>query len=206
MAFLESQLDPLITKGAKSTIEWSRTKVYTHGGLLRQNFNWSTAKHFLDLSYRARPAAQYEALRDFFMVVMAGAYEGFRAKDWSNYELTQDNSELVLVTGSDYQIHRKHSAGGQEYLHPIKKPTGTVTIIRNRSSVITVASATVDNETGIATIGGHVGGDTYTAECEYDTPVTFEGDEWVTNLEVSTADLWLSPEPIRLEEITRSLA
>jgi uncharacterized protein (TIGR02217 family) len=206
MAFLEEQLDPLITKGAKSTIEWKRTKVYAHSGRLRQNFDWSTAKHVLDLSYRARPAAQYEALRDFFMVVMSGAYEGFRAKDWSNYELTQDNSSLVLVSGATYQIHRRHAVGVIEYLHPIKKPTGTITVIRNRASVISVASASVDETTGIATIGGHIEGDTYTAEGEYDTPVTFADDEWVTNLEVSTADLWLSPEPIRLEEITRSLA
>jgi uncharacterized protein (TIGR02217 family) len=203
MSFLEEpRLDPMITKGAKSTIKWSRTKVYTHGGRLKQNFDWTTAKHILDLSYRPRPAAQYEALRDFFYIVMAGAHEGFRAKDWSNYLLTQDNSSLSLVSGSDFQINRLHTVGVNTYLHPIKKPVeDSITVIRNRASVITVASATVDYETGIVTVSGHVEGDTYTAEGEYDTPVTFVDDEWVTNLEVSTENLWLSPEPIQLEEI-----
>jgi uncharacterized protein (TIGR02217 family) len=202
MSFLEVQLDPLITKGATSTVKWSRTKVYTHGGRLKQNFDWTTAKHILDLSYTARPAAQYEALRDFFYIVMAGAHEGFRAKDWSNYLLTQDNSSLSLVSGSDFQINRLHTVGVNTYLHPIKKPVeDSITVIRNRASVITVASATVDYETGIVTVSGHVEGDTYTAEGEYDTPVTFVDDEWVTNLEVSTENLWLSPEPIQLEEI-----
>jgi uncharacterized protein (TIGR02217 family) len=202
MAFLETTpLDYNITKGARSTVQFQRTKTYTKGGKLKQHFDWSTAKHVLDLSYRLRPKADYDTLRDFFYVVMAGAYEGFRARDWSNYELTQDNSSLSLISGSDYQINRLHTVGAVEYLHPITKPISAVTIIRNRSGAITTASATIDYTTGIATISGHVGGDTYSAEGEFDLPVTFASDDWVSNLEVSTEDLWLNPEPIKLEEV-----
>jgi uncharacterized protein (TIGR02217 family) len=202
MAFLETPaLDYNITKGARSTVQFQRTKTYTKGGKLKQHFDWSTAKHALDLSYRLRPKADYDELRDFFYVVMAGAYEGFRARDWSNYQLTQENSSLSLISGSDYQINRLHSVGAVQYLHPIKKPIESVDIIRNRSGVITVASATVDYETGIATISGHVGGDTYSAEGEFDLPVTFVSDDWVSNLEVSTDNLWMNPEAIKLEEV-----
>jgi hypothetical protein len=184
MAFLETPaLDYNITKGARSTVQFQRTKTYTKGGRLKQHFDWDTAKHVLDLSYRLRPKAEYDELRDFFYVVMAGAYEGFRARDWSNYQLTQENSSLTLVTGSDYQINRLH------------------TIIRNRASVISVAGATIDYETGIATISGHSSGDTYTAEGEFDLPMTFVSDDWVSNLEVSTDNLWMNPEPIKLEEV-----
>jgi uncharacterized protein (TIGR02217 family) len=203
MAFLEtSALDYNITKGARSTVQFQRTKTYTKGGKLKQHFDWSTAKHVLDLSYRLRPKADYDTLRNFFYIVMAGAYEGFRARDWSNYELTQDNSSLTLISGSDFQINRLHEVGEVQYLHPIYKPVDdSVTVIRNRASVITVAGASVDYETGIATISGHVEGDTYTAEGEFDLPVTFVADEWVSNLEVSTDNLWMNAEPITLEEV-----
>jgi hypothetical protein len=193
MAFLETPaLDYNITKGARSTVQFQRTKTYTKGGRLKQHFDWDTAKHVLDLSYRLRPKAEYDELRDFFYIVMSGAYEGFRA---------QDNSSLSLISGSDYQINRLHSVGAVQYLHPIKKPIESVDIIRNRSGVITVASATIDYETGIATISGHVGGDTYSAEGEFDLPVTFVSDDWVSNLEVSTDNLWMNPEAIKLEEV-----
>jgi uncharacterized protein (TIGR02217 family) len=207
MAFLETpRLDPLITHGARSEVEFSRTKTYAFGGRLKQNFNWAKARHTLTLSYRPRPLEHYDELRDFFYNIMGGAYEGFRAKDWSNYLLTQDNSSLTLVTGSTFQINRLHTAGAVTYLHPIKKPVDGIVIKRNRSSAITTAGATVDNETGIATISGHLDGDTYTAEGEFDLPVTFESDRWVTSLQGTSDNLWLSPEPIKLEEITRSLA
>jgi uncharacterized protein (TIGR02217 family) len=203
MAFLETPpLDYNITKGARSTVQFQRTKTYTKGGKLKQHFDWSTAKHILDLSYRLRPKSDYDELRDFFYVVMAGAHEGFRARDWSNYLLTQQNSTLTIITGSDYQINRLHGVGASQYLHPIYKPVDeSITVIRNRSSTISVASATVDYETGIATISGHVSGDTYTCEGEFDLPVTFVSDDWVSNLEVSTDNLWMNPEPIKLEEI-----
>jgi uncharacterized protein (TIGR02217 family) len=203
MAFLETPaLDYNITKGARSTVQFQRTKTYTKGGRLKQHFDWDTAKHVLDLSYRLRPKAEYDELRDFFYVVMAGAYEGFRARDWSNYQLTQENSSLTLVTGSDYQINRLHTVGAVSYLHPIYKPVDeSITIIRNRASVISVAGATIDYETGIATISGHSSGDTYTAEGEFDLPMTFVSDDWVSNLEVSTDNLWMNPEPIKLEEV-----
>ncbi len=200
MSFLEFQLDPNITKGARSTIQWKRDKAYTGAGFLSQDFKWANAKHLMDVGYRSRQRSEYDPLLDLFYVLFHNGHGGFRAKNWSDFELTQANSILVFVSGSDWQICRKHLAGGAQYLRPVKKPVidGTMTIWRNGSEE---ASATVDETTGIATISGHTPGDTYTAVGEFDYPVTFESDEWVTNLEGTAADLWLSPEPIVLEEI-----
>jgi hypothetical protein len=47
-----------------------------------------------------------------------------------------------------------------------------------------VASATVDTTTGLATIAGHVNGDTYTWVGEFDVPVAFADD----NMEAEIID------------------
>lgn len=199
MAFLETpRLDPAITDGARSTTQWSRDKSYSIGGKLRQKFNYANAKHVLDIAYRARPVAHFNELLDFFNVCMANGLEGFRAKDWSDYELTQTNSRLTLIDGTDFQIQRVHAVGGYEWLRNITKPIDEVVIYRNG---IVAADAVVDYTTGIVALSSHIGGDEYTAEGEFDIPVTFVSDEWIANFRGTATDLWLSPDPVLLEEI-----
>jgi uncharacterized protein (TIGR02217 family) len=202
MAFLEQRLDSKITHGAKSTVRWSRQKAYTGSGKLAQQFNWADAKHEMDVSHGVRSRTDYQTVLDFFYVVMAGAYEGFRVKDWRDFQATQTNSTLTFITGSTWQLQRKHTAGAVSYLRNIKKPvTGTVIVYRTRTAVVTTASATIDYTTGIATIAGHTSGDTYTWEGDFDIPMTFVNDEWTADLEVSTANLHMISQPILLEEI-----
>ena len=201
-SFLNAQLDPLITKGARCTILWSRTKIYTESGKLTQRFNWSKSKHEMNLSYRARPKSDYQLLLDFFYVVFGGAYIGFRVKDWTDFQLTRANSTLTFITGTTWQLQRKHTVASLTILRDIKKPvSASVLIYRTRSAVETLATASIDYTTGIVTVTGHVAGDTYAATGEFDVPMTFANDSWVTSLEVSTDNLWLAPEPILLEEV-----
>jgi uncharacterized protein (TIGR02217 family) len=202
MAFLEEQLDPMITLGALTRKRWNRTLTDTIGGAFKQKFNWSTRLKWMSLEYRPRPLSEYETLADLFDVVLGNQYVGFRAKDWGDYQLTQTNSALSLILGSDWQINRIHKTATAQYLHPIKKPiSGTIVIFRTRSSAVSVASASIDYTTGIATISGHVSGDTYTATGEFDIPLTFDSDEWTTNLKVSTRNLWLNPDTVVLREL-----
>lgn len=202
MAFLEEQLDPRITLGALTRKRWNRTLTDTIGGAFKQKFNWSNRLKWMSLEYRPRPLSEYETLSDLFDVVLGNQYVGFRAKDWGDFTLTQTNSALDFISDNDWQINRLHKTATAQYLHPIKKPVdASVTVYRTRSSVVSIASATVDYTTGIATISGHVSGDTYTAEGEFDIPVTFDSDEWVTNLKVSTANLWLNPDTVVLREL-----
>ncbi len=200
--FLEERLDPMVTQGCRSTVQFNRTKVYVKGGRLTQRFNWTNPKHQMDLAYRARPKLDYDKLLDFFYVVLANGYIGFRVKDWSNYQLTQENSSLSYITGSAWQIQRAHTVGGARYLRNVTKPVvDTINVFRTRGVSTTIVAAGIDHTTGIATISGDVAGDTYTAEGEFDIPMTFVDDAWVSNLEATAADLWLSPQPIMLEEI-----
>lgn len=203
MAFLESpRLDSKITRGARSIVKWKRDKAYTASGKLSQDFRWANAKHQIDLSHGLRSNADYQTVLDFFYVVMANAHEGFRVKDWRDFIATQANSSMTLITGSTYQLQRRHAAGASVYLRAIKKPVvGTVTVYRTRAAVVTTATASIDHTTGIATISGHVGGDTYTWAGEFDIPMTFVSDEWVSELEVNLDNLHIISPEIMLEEL-----
>jgi len=202
MTFLESRIDTKITAGAKSIVRWNRDKAYTKSGHLSQQFNWSNAKHELDLSHGIRTREDFQTVLDFFYVVMAGGYTGFRVKDWRDYTASQTNSNLTFITGSTWQLQRKHTAGSGTYLRNITKPVASTAVVkRTKSGVVTTASASVDYTTGIATISGHTTGDTYTWEGEFDVPMTFVDDVWTSELEAGTVALWVSSQPIMLEEI-----
>lgn len=177
MAFLEQRLPDSVSRGSKGGPRGRRTKVYVQNGRLRQNFEWSRSLQQYDVSYGVRTLDQLEVVRSFFYVVMFGPFEGFRYKDWNDYQLTQAKSRLDFISGSDWQIKRVYTAGASTHARTISKPVaGTITVYRTRSGVVTVASASVDATTGIATISGHAGGDTYACEGEFDVPVTFMDD------------------------------
>jgi uncharacterized protein (TIGR02217 family) len=202
MTFLEARLSPKITAGSEGgPTQPQRSKIYT-GRRLKQNFTALMPIHRYEVSHGVRTHADYQTVLDLFYVVMFTPYEGFRFKDWGDYQLTQANSRLTLISGSNYQINRVHTFGAVEFLRPIYKPVdGTIVVKRDRSGTISTATATVTASTGVAAISGHVSGDTYTCEGEFDVPVTFTSDEWLASWEVHTHNLHHISGTIPLEEI-----
>lgn len=202
MAFLEQRLSTRIEQGASGgpTVP-GRTKSYTPSGKLRQNFVASAAIHKFDVSHGLRREADFQAVLDLWYVVMLTPFEGFRFRDWRDYRATAANSRCTLITGSTYQLQRVHVFGGVEVLRPIYKPVAGVVITRNRSGSFSTATHTLNTTTGVATISGHVGGDTYTWTGEFDLPVTFSDDQWVSTLEGAAPNLLVVNQAIPIEEI-----
>lgn len=203
LPFLEASIDGDVSRGMQSTPTVpGRVKRYTPAGRLTQNYTAALPITRYELSHGVRLGAQYRELHDLFYVVHFTPFAGFRLRDWADYELTEANSRLVFVSGSDWQIHRVHAFGGFEFLRPIYKPAAGVAIWRTRSAIVSAATATVDTTTGLATISGHVEGDTYTAEGEFDMPVTFTDDEWGAEIVTSRVnDEVVIAGQIKLEEI-----
>lgn len=202
MAFLEERISDAVMRGSRGGPRGSRLKTYAANGRLVQAFQRSAPLHGYDLSYGIRTLEDFEEIRAFFYVVMFTPYEGFRARDWNDYLLDQTNSSLTFISGSTWQICRKYTVGAVSYLRTLTKIAGSPVIKRDRGGTITTATASVDLNTGIATITGHVGGDTYTCEGEFDVPVTFEDDaldqvEWDGTVEYPLQGL----PSIKLEEL-----
>lgn len=205
--FLEQRMDTKITHGAVGgpTVT-GRRKTYLPNGDLSQNFLATQAIHKYDVSHGLRSRADFQSVLDLFYVVMFTPYSGFRYKDWRDFLLTQENSKLSSIGGDPtlFQLQRRHLFGGIEHLRNIKKPiASTIVVYRTRTGAVTMVSAAVDYTTGIATISGHVSGDTYSCTGEFDVPVTFTDDDWTGSLEVSTQNLHVMSSSIKLEELLR---
>lgn len=203
MAFLEQRINDAVSRGSKGGPRGRRSKVYVSNGRLRQVFEWSRALQQYDISYGIRTLDDLEAVRSLFYVVMFTPFEGFRFKDWNDYRLTQSTSRLDFVSGTEWQIKRLYTVGASSHARTITKPvTGSVTVYRTRSGVVSTATASVDSTTGLATIAGHSSGDTYTCAGEFDVPVTF-ADDALDQIELDgNLDLVLQGLPsVMLEEV-----
>jgi uncharacterized protein (TIGR02217 family) len=135
------------------------------------------------VSHAVKTNDDFEAIRAFFYVV-SGAYDGFRFKDWSDYEATRDNSALAFVAGNEWQMQRVYTVGSRTFARTITKPCASPApvIWRRRSgswSVITPAGSPspIEYTTGRVSITGHLAGDVYAWVGQFDVPVAFESDE-----------------------------
>lgn len=203
MTFLDARMDVNIARGAVGGPSVpGRTKTYLPNGQMKQNFSATMALHKYDISYAMRTAADYQIVLDMWYVVMLTPYEGFRFKDWRDYQATQLNSKLTLIVGATWQLQRRHLFGGIEFLRDIAKPVAsTVVVYRTRAMAVSTAVASIDYTTGIATITGDAAGDTYTWAGEFDVPVTFTDDQWHGTLEVNPTTPYVQPDSVKLEEI-----
>lgn len=185
MAFLESRISTAVRRGSSGGPVGKRDKVYDGAGRLRaQRFLRSMPLQRFRFDFGNKLMVDAEAIRAFLYVVFFSSppYEGFRARDWNDYELTHANSSLTLISGSIYQINRAYVAGPATFLRPIYKLEAGTVVYRNRGGAITTATATVNANTGQATISGHVGGDVYTCSAYFDVPVTFVDDDAMADI------------------------
>lgn len=196
MAFYEFRISDEVSRGSKGGPVWSTAKVITGSGRRSVNRNWSTPLWRFDVSYGIRTQADFEEVRDLFMNVF-GAFDGFRYKDWHDYEANEDNTSVALVSGGTYQLYRRYTAGSRHFDRKITKPvTGTVTILDADGDPLT---STVDYTAGTFTVSG---GTPVTWEGEFDVPVAFMDDALDTVELDGNRDAFLAGLPsIKLEEI-----
>lgn len=207
MAFLEERLPITIVAGSRGGPVAKRQKVYVQSGRLKQNFEWSRPVQRYDLSFGIKTLAHFEAVRAMWYVVMfGGPYEGFRMRDWSDYQVTTANGGLAAIgSPTEWQFQRIYTVGSASFRRAIYKLDGTPTVYRTRSGVTTTISPTVNLNTGIAAIAGHLTGDVYTWSGQFDVPVTFS-DDALDQIEITgnATDLLQALPSIKVEELILS--
>jgi uncharacterized protein (TIGR02217 family) len=123
-----------------------------------------------EVSHAARLPEKYRRLQAFFRVA-AGRANGFRFKDWTDFEAAQTEGVFVLLTGSTggstWQMYKRYTFGAYTYDRKIQKPiNGTVTVTGG-------SGHSIDYATGILTEG--LGEPTSWAG-EFDVPARFDTD------------------------------
>lgn len=175
MAFFEDRFPPCVSANMVGGPRFLTDKSYMVGGQRITNRLAQYPLQEFSLAHPIKPEEEFEDLRAFFYVV-GGDADGFRFKDWSDFEATQQNTSTTLVTGSTYQLNRKYVFGSRTFTRPIQKPVAGLQVFRTRSAVVTniTGSTTINLLTGRIIVTGHASGDVYTWSGEFDVPVAFK--------------------------------
>jgi uncharacterized protein (TIGR02217 family) len=176
---LPVRINTNVQRGTAGGPTAARRMIYNgRGELSRQQHLRPYPVHRYTFDFGKKLLAEAHEVRDVFYVVLfgdGGPYDGFLARDWNDFVLTQDNSIVVQNEAGDWQLCRLHRVGAYSYARPVYRPAfdGTTTIF-TEGGIDT--GATVDVDTGIVT-GSLTEGAVYTAEGEFDIALTFENDD-----------------------------
>ena len=175
MTFTETRLDLGYDFGTVGGPEFSTTIIVLGSGHEQRNSNWSEARSKWQIGDRIYTRNELNYLLNFFRAVR-GAAIGFRFKDWSDY---QGTNELIGVGNgalTQFQMKKTYVINDQSSIRNIKKPvTGKTTISVAGTPVISGWS--VDTTTGIITFTSPPTGN-ITASFEFDVPARFEQDKF----------------------------
>lgn len=173
MAFNELRLFDCVSFGFVSGPEWRTLVVTRDNGSESRNREWSRARMSYSVPFNNIRVDDYQTILAAFYVC-GGRADGFRFKDWDDYQAT---AEVIGVTPSGstpVQLVKTYLFGAQSYTRLIKKPVaGTVTVYQNGAA----KAGTLDTTTGLFTpTTPWTGGAALTWTGEFDVPVRFDID------------------------------
>lgn len=190
MGFVEDRFPPDISYGSSGGPEYATDIVISGSGHEQRNIHWSQARARYNVAHGVKTKAQLNALIAFFRARKGRAY-GFRFKDWTDYQAT----EQALGTGdgstTQFQLVKHYLSGGVDEVRTITKPVnGTANIYKD--SVLQTTGVSVAHSTGMVTFtAAPANGVSITADFEFDVPVRFDTDRLSAALESYGVHSWL---------------
>ncbi len=155
--------------GFSSQPDYLTKKVQREGGFERRDRKWSHPLHrYMGAPMGPRPQADIETILNFWHA-MGGEFEFFRFRDLVDYKscsldrdpLPTDQPIVLGESGSPapYQLVKRYAVGAFVQERPITRPDGATIRIANELGVEQLASNwTIDEDTGILTVGGGFAG------------------------------------------------
>lgn len=193
MSFHEVQFPSDISKGSGGGPE-RRTDITTlRSGFEERNSIWKHSRRKYDASLGLRSIDELHEVLEFFEA-RSGRLYGFRWKDWADYRsgppkrAIASTDQLVGVgdgSETDFQLVKRYSSGGIEYVRDIKKPSRPATDPDAPAPLVEVNSIaqtegvdyTIDYNTGIITFtSAPTSGHNIRAGFWFDVPVRFDTD------------------------------
>lgn len=177
--FIEERLLDCVSYGTTSGPTFLTRRVPLRSGIVRRNPLRSRPLHRFIIVYRNLLPEHHEEVLNAFNACFGGAFS-FRAKDWKDYT-AEDQLMSALGTGAEQtlQLRKLYTFGTQTVARPIRKPVvDTVEMTANGAPL----AATIDYTTGMATYTA-ANGATVRWSGEFDVPVMFEDDEWLSSID-----------------------
>lgn len=152
--FHEVRFPTDIAYGATGGPEYATDVVVVNSGAEQRNVRWAEARGKWDVASGVKNRTQMEALIAFFRARKGRAY-GFRFKDWSDYQAS--NQPIGSGDGATtvFQLVKVYESGGVTETRTIKKPVaGTVTVAV--AGLSQTSRWAVDTATGLVTFSANV--------------------------------------------------
>lgn len=164
-----------ISYGAEISPSFNTEKIRTINGVVKRNRLWSTPLYRFECAHKVKTQEQLEKLIEFFYDVGGGAYS-FRFKNWADYSISKQNSELQRTTLSTLKVYKKYSTFSRRIT---KIVDGTFKLYAD--DILVNGGYSVDIDTGIITLANpedYIQTVIFTCETEYDFWVMFERDDF----------------------------
>ena len=189
MAFIEVRFPTDIAYGSAGGPEYSTDIVITHGGYEQRNINWSQARARYNVAHGVKTQSQLDALIAFFRA-RKGRADGFRFKDWTDYQVTGQTLGTGDGTTKIFQLIKTYISGSTSETRTITKPVaGTVNVYLN--GVLQISGYTLDTTTGKIMFTSAPGvGVTISADFQFDVPVRFDTDRLAATIDSYGSNSW----------------
>lgn len=181
MAFHDVRLDDTVALNYVGGPAFQTSIVMLMSGHEARNINWSKARSEWNLGYPIGKV-QFATIRDFFYA-RQGAAHSFRFKDWGDFELGDDATDVrqTIGVGDDvenkFQMFKRYSSGGINYDRTLTKIVLDTTRVWI-NAVEQIGGFTVNLLTGKINITvPPAGGLDVSALCEFDVPSRFAIDQ-----------------------------
>ena len=190
MAFIETRFPTDIAFGSSGGPEYSTDVVITQSGYEQRNANWSEARARYNVAHGVKTQTQLDALIAFFRA-RKGRADGFRFKDWADYQATAQS----IGTGDDsttiFQMKKDYTSGIVTETRIITKPVAGSVAVYIDEVLQDSGDYTADTTNGqIIFNSAPAMGEIITADFEFDVPVRFDTDRLSSNLDTYGSHSW----------------
>ena len=195
MAFIETPRFPDDISYGSTGGPMFKTTVYTgYSGTEQRNITWAEARHQYEAAHGIRDRDDMDVLRAFFYNMRGRAY-GFRFKDWSDYNLTDENIGTGDGVEDTFTITKTYTSGAETYVRRIYKPIASGFVVKVNNVVVNPSNYTLDDTTGTIVFdgGSEPGvGLAVTVTGEFDVPVRFDTDQMSVSHDGFQIESWTS--------------
>ncbi|HCR86349.1 MAG TPA: TIGR02217 family protein [Alphaproteobacteria bacterium] len=175
-SFHEIKFPSEVSFKAKCYAEFKTSVVSLNSGYEKRNQQWLFGRRKYEIEFKNIGKAEANKVISFFQA-RNGKLNGFRFKDWDEFEAKDENVGIGDGETTEFQLIKNYGDENYNYQRKITKPVEGKLIIKQNGSVVSGSAYDVFWDKGI--ISFDTAPDTgaiITADFEFDVPVRFDTD------------------------------
>lgn len=180
MAFYETPRfpDPVAHNAVGGPV-FSTDVVELDSGYESRNARWSATRGRWSIALAPLDQTDRDAAIAFIRAIARGRLNGFRFKDFNDYQATISEGVLTQTAINTYQLYKRYTSGATAVDRAITKPISTGLVIKNGSGVTLTSGVdyTLATSTGLVTVLGSPSPVPASWSGEFDVPVRLDTDE-----------------------------